>query len=168
MSDTTRAEERAEEELDLKRQALQLERDKFRFDKVLKFRERLTLTVNRIATAIVLANASALVFSFTYYKQLVDVVGKPNLGYSTTLFFIGLIFAGIAFLDATSASHGDIDLTGEAADASGRSVGWFGFHTLISAACLFIGVYIPVSELWIPPDLTWLQEWGKSFGKPKA
>ncbi|KQU17527.1 hypothetical protein ASG63_08430 [Methylobacterium sp. Leaf94] len=164
MSETTRADERAEEELELKRQGLQLERDKFRFDKVLKFRERLVLSVHRIATAIVLANASALVFSLTYYKQLIDVVGKPNLGYSTTLFLIGLAFAAVAFLDATSMSHGDIDLTKASADVSGRATAWFGFHAIVSAICLFVGVCLPVSELWVPPDLTRLQEWSKSIG----
>lgn len=91
-----RAEERAERELQLKIDTLELEREKFRHTQGLAFFDRVSAAAMRGATALLFASGSTILACLTTYRSLVEVVTKPVLHRS-------LVFLAISFLVATGA-----------------------------------------------------------------
>lgn len=149
--------ERLAEELIIKQQTLQLEKDKFEYAKELNFRTRVSGAYMAGARTLLIANATAMIFSISYREPIVKTFTAPIANFEFYAFVVGFVSTIFTYIDALNVSAWrDADVK---KDTFGKDGTASALPVLVSFAALALALLIPIIQLSAPGDLARIQEW---------
>ncbi|RYF45331.1 MAG: hypothetical protein EOO38_16210 [Cytophagaceae bacterium] len=155
--------DRANEELEIKRKLLKLEQDKFDYLKISSFKDRVSTNALTGVRTLMVAHASAIVFSIAYRDPLVKTLTTSIANFELYAFILGLMLAMVSYIEVLNISMWSIADIKEVSSSNDKFPS--AFSPMSSMVLFGLALVIPIVQISSPDDFAAIGSWFSSIGK---